>query len=64
MLSDSSKFKKCNIKPGKEINFLSQQEDRLTNFLNGLSMSSYIMNFIQEVYNLVFCMVYLKSISH
>ena len=33
MLSDSSKFKKLNVKPGKEINFLLQQEDRLTNFL-------------------------------
>ena len=32
MLSDSSKFKKLNVKPGKEINFLLQQEDRLTNF--------------------------------
>ena len=33
MLSDSSKFKKLDIKPGKEINFLLQREDRLTNFL-------------------------------
>ena len=33
MLSDSRKFRKLNIKPGKEINFLLQQEDRLTNFL-------------------------------
>ena len=33
MLSDSSKFKKFDIKPGKEINSLLQQEDRLTNFL-------------------------------
>ena len=33
MLSDSSKFKKLDIKPGKEINSLLQKEDRLTNFL-------------------------------
>ena len=33
MLSDSSKFKKLNIKPGKQINCLLQQEGRLTNFL-------------------------------
>ena len=33
MLSDSSKFKKLDIKPGKGINSLLQQEDRLTNFL-------------------------------
>ena len=31
MLSNSSKFKKLNVKPGKEI--LLQQEDRLINFL-------------------------------
>ena len=67
MLSDSSKFKKLNVKPGKEINFLLQQEDRLTNFLKKVkspSVSSYIRSFIQEVLNLVLCMVYLKSISH
>ena len=39
MLSDSSKFKKLNIKPGKEINFLLQQEDRLTNFLKKVKRS-------------------------
>ena len=33
MLCDSSKFKKLDIKPGKEINSFLQQEDRLTNFL-------------------------------
>ena len=39
MLSDSSKFKKLNVKPGKEINFLLQQEDRLTNFLKKVKRS-------------------------
>ena len=33
MLSDSSKFKKPSVTLVKEINFLLQQEDRLTNFL-------------------------------
>ena len=33
MLSDFSKFRKLNVKVGKEINFLLQQEDRLANFL-------------------------------
>ena len=33
MLSDSSKFKKLDIRPGKEINSLLQQEDRLNNSL-------------------------------
>ena len=39
MLSDSSKFKKLNVKPGKEIIFLLQQEDRLTNFLKKVKRS-------------------------
>ena len=39
MLYDSSKFKKLNVKPGKEINFLLQQEDRLTNFLKKVKKS-------------------------
>ena len=39
MLSDSNKFKKLNIKPGKEINFLLQQEDRLTNILKKVKRS-------------------------
>ena len=39
MLSDSSKFKKLNVKPGKEINFLLQQEDSLTNFLKKVKKS-------------------------
>ena len=39
MLSDSSKFKKLNIKPGKQINFLLQQEGRLTNILKKVKRS-------------------------
>ena len=39
MLPNSSKFKKLNVKPGKEINFLLQQEDRLTNFLKKVKKS-------------------------
>ena len=63
MLSDSSKFKKLNIKPGKQINCLLQQEGRLTNFLKkNKSVSSYIKSFIQEVHNLVLCMYGLSKI--
>ena len=39
MLSDSSKFEKLNVKPGKEIKFLLQQEERLTNFLKKVKRS-------------------------
>ena len=39
MLSDSSKFKKFNVKPGKEINFLLQHEVRPTNFLKKVKNS-------------------------
>ena len=38
MLSDSSKFKKLNVKAGKEI-VLLQQENRLTNFLKKVKNS-------------------------
>ena len=39
MLSDSCKFKKLNVKPGKEINCLLQHEDRITNFLKKVKKS-------------------------
>ena len=39
MLSDTSKFKKINIKPGKKVNFLLQQEDQLTIFLKKVKRS-------------------------
>ena len=39
MLSDSSKFKKLDIKPRNEINSLLQQEDRLTIFLKKVKRS-------------------------
>ena len=39
MLSDSSKFKKLDINPGKEINSLLQQDDRLTNVLKKVKKS-------------------------
>ena len=40
MLSDSSKFKKLNIKPEKEINFLLQREGRLTNSSKNVKRST------------------------
>ena len=39
ILSGSSKFKKLNINPGKEISFLLQQEARLTNLLKKVKTS-------------------------
>ena len=42
MLSDSSKFKKLNVKPGKEIIFLVQQEDKLTIFLKKVKTWYYV----------------------
>ena len=40
MLSDFSKFKKLVIKPGNDINSLSQHEDRLTIFLEKVKKST------------------------
>ena len=39
ILSDSNKFKKLHTKPGKEINLLLQQEDRVTNYLKKIKRS-------------------------
>ena len=39
LLSDGSKFKKIDIKSGKEINFLLQQEKRLIEFLKSIKKS-------------------------
>ena len=39
ILSDSSKFKKLNTKPGKEINSLLQQENRFTTFFQKVKRS-------------------------
>ena len=50
MLSDSSKFKKLNVKPGKEINFLLLQEDRLTNFLKKKVKKSISEKLYKELY--------------
>ena len=36
MLSDIDKFKKLNVKPGKELNLLLKHEDKLVSFLNGI----------------------------
>ena len=39
MSSDSNKFKKLDIKPGKVINSLLEQENRLITFLKQVKMS-------------------------
>ena len=36
MLSDIDKFKKLNVKPGKELNLLLKHEDKLISFLKGI----------------------------
>ena len=39
MLSDIDKFKKLNVKPGKELNLLLKHEDKLVSFLKGIKKS-------------------------
>ena len=39
ILSDKNKFKDIDIKAGKEINFMLQQEDRLIDFLKRIKGS-------------------------
>ena len=36
LLSDRDKFKKLNVKPGKELNLLLKHEDKLVSFLKGI----------------------------
>ena len=36
MLSDINKFKKLNVKTGKELNLLLKHEDKLVSFLKGI----------------------------
>ena len=39
MLSDINKFKKLNVKPGKELNLLLKHEGKLVSFLKGIKNS-------------------------
>ena len=39
ILSDINKFKKLNVKPGKELNLLLKHEDKLVSFLKGIKNS-------------------------
>ena len=39
ILADATKFKQIEVKSGKELNVLLQQEDRLTNFLKSIKKS-------------------------
>ena len=39
MLSDIDKFKKLNVKPGKDLNFLLKHEDKSASFLKGIKKS-------------------------
>ena len=44
LLSDRDKFKKLNVKPGKELNLLLKHEDKLVSFLKG------IKNILEKIY--------------
>ena len=57
MLSDSSEFKELDMKSGKGINSLLQQEDIPSKFLKKIKMSKSekIKSFILEVHNLMLC---------
>ena len=37
MLTELDKFKKLDVKPGKELNLLLKYEDRLISFLKGIA---------------------------
>ena len=39
MLSDTDKFKKLNVKPGKKLNLLLKHEEKLVSFLKGIKKS-------------------------
>ena len=67
ILSDIDKFKKLNIKPGKELNCLLQHEHKLVNFLKRVkkSLGEEIYKIcIHRVYNQVFHMVCPKLTNH
>ena len=67
MLSDIDKFKKLNVKPGKELNLLLKHEDKLVSFLKGIKNileKIYIKASIHRVHSQVSCMGHLKYINH
>ena len=67
ILSDIDKFKKLNVKPGKELNCLLQHEDKLVNFLKHIKKSlgeKYTKNCIHRFHNQGFYMVCPKFTNH
>ena len=66
MLWDIEKFKKLNVKPGKELNLLLKHEDKLVSFLKGTKniLEIYIKASIRWVHSQVSCMDHLKHINH
>ena len=67
MLSDIDKFKKLDVKPGKQLNLLLKHEDKLVSFLKGIKKileKIYIKASIRRVYIQVSCMGYIKYINH
>ena len=67
MLSDIDKFKKLNVKPGKELNLLLKHEHKLVSFFKGIKNileKIYIKASIHWVHRQVSCMGHLKYIHH
>ena len=67
MLSDRDKFKKLNVKLGKELNLLLKHEDKLDSFLKGSKNvlgKIYIKASIYWDHNQVSYMGHLKYINH
>ena len=66
MLSETGKFKKRIVKPGKELNLLLKHEDKLVSFLKcikNILEKIYIKASIHRVHNQVSCMGHLKYIN-
>ena len=67
MLLDIDKFKKLDVKPGKELNLLLKREGKLVSFLKSIKKSIgkiYIKASIDKVHNQVSCMGHLKYMNH
>ena len=67
MLSDIENFKKLIVKPGKELNLLLKQKDKLFLFRKvskNILEKVYIKASIHRVHNHVSCMGHLKYINH
>ena len=62
-LSDIDKFKKLDVKPGKELSLLLKHEDKLVYFLKGIIKYIGKKASLHRVYNQARCMGHLKYIN-